>query len=112
MSYVQPFSMVTRAHPLLDGCAVCDYRVRDTAYWDVNGLPVAVMTASMTRLDEMMIGGNPHDERLTRRMPSAGRMVHGYRQADLQLRIDPAPQVRRRGPETPAGMLGLRLSPA
>ena len=32
MSYVQPFSMVTRAHPLLDGCAVCDCRVRETAY--------------------------------------------------------------------------------
>ena len=28
-------------------------------------------------------------------------MVHGYRQADLRLRIDPAPQVRRRGPRHP-----------
>ena len=40
----------------MSGCATCGCRVRRTAYWDVNGMPLGVMTAGLRELDEQMGG--------------------------------------------------------
>ena len=40
----------------MNGCDTCGCQVRRTAYWDVNGMPVEVMTAGLRELDEEMGG--------------------------------------------------------
>ena len=40
----------------MNGCDTCGCQVRRTAYWDVNGMSVGVMTAGLRELNEEMGG--------------------------------------------------------